>query len=109
MNLQDFIKNTLISIQDGLHSANLEIAQKKGKTLGKDISAAFCLEPNERDKKEGYIIFDVAVSVSSESQNSGGGKVNVVIAKLGSKVGGSSKEEQVSRIKFHVMPKTCIL
>ncbi len=104
MELSEFIKTTLVEIYDGINKANVEVANRHGKTLGKDMSALFCIEPHRRDSKEGYIIFDVAVSATQESTTSGGGGIKVVVAALGGELSNATTQEQTSRIKFHVMP-----
>ena len=72
MELQEFIKNTLVSIKNGVRDANLEFAKQEGKTLGKDFGALFVLESSS-GKGQDYITFDVAVIVSQESKNLAGG------------------------------------
>jgi hypothetical protein len=104
MELDQFIKNTLLSISKGLRETNLEIAKRDGKTLGVDAAAAYMLESHNRDSKEGYITFDVAVTVSSETKKSGGGGIKIAVASIGGEVSNSGTQEHVSRIKFHVLP-----
>jgi len=104
MELQEFIKNTLVSIKNGLREANEEFARQEGKTLGKDFTSLFVMEPHNREKGEGYITFDVAVTVSQESKKSGGGGLKIAVASLGGEVGGVKSQEHVSRIKFHIIP-----
>ncbi|HPC37602.1 MAG TPA: hypothetical protein PKX03_02000 [Candidatus Paceibacterota bacterium] len=104
MELQEFIKNTLVSIGNGLHEANEEFAKQKGKKLGEDFTALFVMEPFNREKGEGYITFDVAVTVSQESKKSGGGGLKIAVASLGGEVGDVKSQEYISRIKFHILP-----
>lgn len=101
MELETFIKETLVSIKNGLRNANLEIAKGEGKELGKDIEAAFIFIPDEKD---GSIVFDVAVTVSSESKKEGGGGIKIAIARLGADISEASTLQHVSRIKFSVKP-----
>lgn len=108
MELQEFIKNTLVSIYNGLHGANEEFAKQQGKTLGQDFRALFTMEPFNRDKGQGYITFDVAVTVSQESKRAGGGGFKIAVANLGGEKGEIKSQEYVSRIKFHIMPSQYI-
>jgi len=107
MELQEFIKNTLVSIKNGVHEANLAFAKQEGKTLGQDFSALFVVD-SSRDKGQNYISFDVAVTVSEESKKSGGGKLNIQVASLGGEIGDVKSQEHISRIKFHVIPHITI-
>lgn len=104
MELQEFIKNTLISIKNGLREANEEFARQEGKTLGKDFESLFVMEPLNRDKKEGYITFDVAVTVSQKSKKFGGGELKIVVASLSGKFDNIKSQEYISRIKFNIIP-----
>lgn len=104
MQLNDFIQKTLLDIYTGLRETNLAIAKAEGKTLGKDISAAFAMDPHKQEAKDGGVMFDVAVTVGKESKEAGGGKINVVVATLGADTQGSDKTEVISRIKFRVLP-----
>ncbi len=103
MELQEFIKNTLVGIKNGVNDANKEFAKQEGKELGKDFSALFVLEGLNRGK-EGYVSFDVAVTVNSENIKSGGGGINVAALNLGGKVDSSLSQEHISRIKFNILP-----
>jgi len=107
MELQEFIKNTLVSIKNGIHHANLEFAKQEGKTLGENFGAQFVLETS-RDKTQNYVTFDVAVTVSQESKKSGGGGIKMYVASLGGEVGDVKSQEHVSRIKFHIIPHITI-
>lgn len=107
MELQEFIKNTLVSIKNGIHDANLEFAKQEGKTLGGDFGAQFVLETS-RDKAQNYITFDVAVTVNQESKKSGGGGIKIAIVSLGGEVGDIKSQEHISRIKFHIIPHITI-
>lgn len=94
----------MVNIKNGLHEANLEFAKQEGKTLGKDISSFFVMEPHHREKGQGYITFDVAVTASHESKKSGGGGLKIAVASLGGEVGDIKSQEHISRIKFHIIP-----
>lgn len=107
MELEEFVKNTLVSITKGLQEANKELSELEGKTQGQDATCKFVLEPNKREK-EGYVAFDVAVTVNQETQKSGGGKIKIAIASFGGEVDSVNTQAYLSRIKFHVMPNQYI-
>ncbi|MDP3792260.1 MAG: hypothetical protein Q8Q89_00880 [bacterium] len=104
MELEEFIKNTLISIRNGVHGANEELAKTEGKKLGEDATAVFVLGLHSGDKKEEYIAFDVAVTVSSETKKGGGGVIKVLGLSVGGEMDNIGAQEHVSRIKFHILP-----
>ena len=104
MELQEFIKNTLVSIKNGVHEANVEFAKQEGKILGNDFASIFVLEPNQREKGQGYITFDLAVTVSQESKTTGGAGIKIAVVQLGGEVDDIKSQESISRIKFHVIP-----
>lgn len=51
MNLEDFIKNTLVGIKNGIFSANQELAKQENKEYGKDFSSQFVLIPENQGKE----------------------------------------------------------
>ena len=108
MELEEFIKTTLVNIRNGIRQTNLELAKQEGKTLGQDFSSVFVMEPHNRDKGQGYITFDLAVTVSQETKKSGGGGIKIAIASLGGEVGDAESQEHVSRIKFHIIPNSYV-
>lgn len=108
MELKDFIKKTLVDIKEGIHEANIELVEKQGKKLGVDASALFGIEANNREKTHGYISFDIAVTVAEETKKGGGGKIKVAVADLGGEAEKTASQENVSRIKFYVIPHTYI-
>ena len=103
MELEEFIKNTLVSIANGLHGANEELNKEKG-----GESVRFAIEPFQREKAQGYISFDVAVTVSQETIKSGGGKIKIAIVNLGGEIDSAGVQEHVSRIKFNIIPQVYI-
>lgn len=101
MELEQFIKQTLLGIRGGLKSANKVIL---GDKYGVDASP-FVLEPStyNRDKKEnGFVTFDIAVTVSEETKGTGGAEIKIYVASLGGKTEGISTERHVSKIAFSV-------
>ncbi len=104
MDLQEFIKNTLVNIKNGIHDANVEFAKQEGKELGKDFTSIFVMEPNNKDKGQGYITFDVAVTVSQENNAKGGAGIKIAVANLGGDLSSTTSQENITRIKFHIIP-----
>lgn len=100
MELEEFIKNTLLGIRNGLHNANIEIAKLEGGVLGKDQPALFQIESHGGQGGKSYINFDIAVTVSKEDQKIGGGKVHVAVINAGGEISNIEKQEYISRIKF---------
>jgi len=108
MELEEFIKNSLVNIASGIRGANEEIAKREGKTLGKDISAAFGIEPHNRDKAYRYINFDVAVVANNENTKSGNGGIKVASIGVGGEISDVTHQGHFSRIQFHIIPNTYI-
>ncbi|MEA2113333.1 MAG: hypothetical protein U9P63_01585 [Patescibacteria group bacterium] len=101
MELEEFIKKTLVSIASGLKSTNEEL-----KKSYKSDKITYMIEPSiwHRDKnsERGFISFDVAVTVSKESKKSGKGGLKIYVADLGGEKGSKISENSVSRIKFYI-------
>ncbi len=91
MKLNDFIKETLVSIHTGLKNANTELRNNGG---GYNMTYG----------KEGEISFDIAVTVSKENKTEGGGGINVYALRIDGEVENKTLAESVSRIKFKVRP-----
>lgn len=104
MELEEFISKTLVDIKNGVSNANDILAKAEGKTRGVDANLYFAIEPHGREKKEGYINFDIAVTVSKETATSGGGGIKIAVASLGGELSETGSEQSISRIKFHVLP-----
>lgn len=104
MELKYFIKNTLISIKEGVHGANEQLAIAEGKKLGEDFGASYVLQHT----KDNAIDFDVAVTINNEEKNSleGGGGINISVMSLKGEKGSEKNqtETNVTRIKFSIIP-----
>lgn len=97
MDLEEFVKNTLVSITKGVFGANKELSKSDFKT------EQFSLVPY-KDKEHGVISFDVAVVVSKESKKSGKGTFKIAILDAGGGKANRDIEEKVSHIKFNIIP-----
>ena len=104
MELDKFIEETLINIQRGIKNANIKIAKDEGKQERTNGEMQYMLNGPQQGRKDG-IVFDVAVTVTSEKSTDGGGKINVAsVVSLGGGKSVSGSEEHVSRIKFEIDP-----
>lgn len=104
MELEEFIKNTLINIAHGLGHANLELAKAEGKTIGVDTTPKFMMNPTWGSREGNLISFDVAVTVSHENNKTGGGGIRIAVASLGGAIENASTQQHMSRIKFSMIP-----
>jgi len=106
MELQEFIKNTLISIKGGLREANEEFAKQDGKVLGKDATVEFVMwhDSGTSGKRNNAIDFDVAVTVNQTTDGKVGAGIKIAVVNIGSEIGTSGATEHASRIKFSIYP-----
>ena len=95
MELETFITTTLISIKNGIIKAN--------KKLNPD-QRSFYIDST----KDGAIKFDIAVVISKEANNKGGGKITIPFINLGGEKNNKDNQEHTSRIKFEVCPAITI-
>jgi len=109
MNLQEFIKETLLQILRGIGDAKREFH-----SLGTDLGAIGPMFRRVGDFNEDdieHVEFDVAVTVSESKEGSGAGKLNVAMLSMGGDKKHAHGTETVSRVKFKVPiipPKTPI-
>ena len=95
MELEEFIKTTLISIKNGVHSANKEL-EKNGADR-----PAYLLMTGEA-KEGGSIEFDVAVTATHEKDRGGKASIRIYVAEIGRRVEEKNIQESISRIKFKI-------
>lgn len=102
MDLDSFIKETLIQIAKGIKAANEELADDRKKPDGSDPPKLFLLSPGNKQEQGNGVHFDVAVTSEKAGEGKGGAKFKlaVVEAELGG--GNKTSEQTVSRIKFSV-------
>lgn len=91
MELDEFIKNTLVCIKNGVRNANKEFGE----------SPYFCIYGSTKD---GNIYFDIAVTVSEQKGETGGGSIKIAVVDVGGKISSENHQEQTSRIKFSITP-----
>lgn len=104
MELDRFIEETLMSIQKGIKNANIKIAKEEGEAVRTNGAMQYIIDSNRSGEKDRGIVFDVAITVTSERSKGGAGKVSVVGFSLGGGKNTIASEENVSRIKFKVDP-----
>jgi hypothetical protein len=91
MDLADFISTTLISIRQGIKTANAE-TQGNFKIFSEDKA----------------IKFDIAVEIAKESTGEKGGKLKIHVAEVGIERNSKTTESAISRINFIVGLNTSI-
>ena len=94
MELEEFIKDTLVGIRNGVRLANDNL-----KTSGED-NRIFQLENSSI--KETYVNFDVAVTATHETNKSGSGGIRIRVVDIGGGKEVKTAQESVSRIKFAI-------
>lgn len=104
MELDTFIKETLVGIQKGVKEANIAIAASEGTAVRTNGEMQYMVNANRGGEKDGGVSFDVAVTVTSEKSVEGEGKISVVGIALGGGKSSAATEQNVSRIKFKVEP-----
>jgi hypothetical protein len=104
MELDTFIKETLMGIQKGIKEANIAIAEKEGTDVRTNGAMQYQMEQNRAGGKDGGVVFDVAVTITSEKSTEGAGKISVVGLSLGGEKNATATEQNVSRIKFKIDP-----
>ena len=102
MELDAFIKETLVQISSGIEQANQELAPGRVKEDGTPLPKLYLLPPGALKEQGNGVHFDVAITSRMEDEGKGGAKVKlaVVEADLGGKI--KTSEQAVSRIQFSV-------
>jgi hypothetical protein len=103
MKLEEFISNTLISITNGIQSANKITNVGESKVL-------FVMEPSReyKDRSDGCIKFDVAVTTSKADSSKGGGQIIIWSVGIGGEKKSDISDQIVSRIKFNITPDSTV-
>ncbi len=95
MELEEFISKTLTSIYKGVKSANKEISKNY-----------FYIEAasNHKDRSDGYIKFDVAVTATTAEESKGAAGIRVWSIGVNGEKETMLTDQVVSRIKFGIAP-----
>ena len=97
MRLDEFIKNTLVGISNGVFEANKEITGSE-KLQG---NLPFILY-RYHESKSSSIDFDIAITVKAEGGGKAAGKFRLFVVDADLQGGGGISKENVSRVKFSV-------
>jgi len=102
MDLNEFIKDTLVQISRGIESANNDLGSERKKPDGSDLPKLFLLSPGQNKEQGEGVHFDVAVTSKSDKSGKGGAKfkLSVIEADIGGDI--ASSHQSVSRVSFSV-------
>ena len=99
MELEEFISKTLTSITRGIKIVN----------KNEDSRNLFQLEPvNWKEKSDGTIKFDIAVTAKKGGSKKGSGGILVLSLGLTGSKEATASSETVSRIKFNIAPASIV-
>lgn len=79
MDLENFIKETLIQISKGVTAANDQLAPTRKKQDGTDLPKLFLLPPGNRQDQGHGVHFDVAITTQTTDGGSGRAKVRLAV------------------------------
>lgn len=74
MELEDFIKETLIQISNGIHNAREDLKPSRAKEDGSELPKLFLLSPGKKQEQGNGIHFDVAITTKTTDEGAGGAK-----------------------------------
>ena len=102
MQLDEYIKETLVQITKGVKDASDEIT-KMGGTVNpaKEHQIAYS-EPFHSNADAQIIKFDVAIQVKDSSSKEGSGKAKLSVISFGGKLTNTDETHAVHRVKFDV-------
>ena len=102
MELDAFIKETLVQISNGIQSANEQLSPSRVKEDGTELPKLFLLSPGRKQEQGNGVHFDVAITTQTVDEGKGGAKVKLAVfeADLSGKL--KSSDQTVSRIQFSV-------
>lgn len=105
MNLQDFLKETLVQISRGVEEAQKELADTGGRVNpALSTSQGLLQQKGELVTRQGKLVynveFDVAVTVSDESGTKAGAGISVAALGAGAQTSDNYTASKMSRIQF---------
>ena len=103
MELDDFVKETLLGISRGVKSA-MDVLPSIDSSASVNPTFQHSLRAKPQD-----VAFDIAVTAASAKEGSTGGGLKIVVAEFGGKGAMATSEERVNRVRFTVplaMPHT---
>jgi hypothetical protein len=108
MDLQEFIKETLLQIENGVREANKSLNETGAYVANTEFvyydgcGYSFVRE-NDEYRKVTFIDFDVAVAVNQVSETNTGGHIKVMdYIQLGREHSKKGENQVVNRIKFQI-------
>ena len=101
MDIETFVKQSLVAIAAGIKGANQQMNKE-----APQARTYFLLGANREAQT---LDFDIAVTATKEGGGGGGGKINVAIAEVSLDGKGKVTHESASRIKFSVKVEAGIL
>lgn len=99
MELKEFVKNTLLSITDGVYEAS-DLLQTKD--YNKKLKRFFTINEHE-SRGNSFIHFDVAVTVQEELKSKGDAEGKLIVLSVNLQGEASHSEEKLSRVQFKVL------
>ena len=101
MNLQEFVRESLLELSAGISEANIETRKRATSDAFKEATR-FIIRGSHLGQPGSLIDFDIALTLTKEAQAGGGGRLNISVVDLGGGRETSQSDERVSRIKFSV-------
>jgi hypothetical protein len=107
MDLKEFVRNSIVSIVEGIAAAQQEVAAKGARLNPADHSLysdkrAILEVSNRRYAHIDELEFDIAVTTGATTGTEGGAGIRVLGVDLGAKMEGATNDQRVSRIHFRV-------
>jgi hypothetical protein len=99
MDLETFVKQSLLEITNGLKKANERIKKDFGPA---DLPSTFLLKSGNNAELGQGIQFDVAVTTSLHGKGSAGAGLKLSVVQIGLGGEAAASSEQISRIRFIV-------
>jgi hypothetical protein len=102
MELESFIKESLVQISNGIQQANKVLEPQRVKEDGSQLPKLYLLPPGTNKEHGSGVHFDIAVTTQTSDEGKGGAKVKLAVVEAG--IGGKIKtsEQAISRIQFSV-------
>src|SRR5262245_51389910 len=102
MKLQEFVKESLLAIVQGVVEAQRELPELIGPEVDKPEDAANPMFETTTGHLAQMVKFDVAVTTEDSTSGDAGGQIKILALSVGAKGLISNAERTVSRIQFEV-------
>jgi hypothetical protein len=109
MELEDFIRSSVLQIMGGIKAAQSEWDTSHG-SGGGVINPAW-EGPDDFINRVQEVKFDIAVTVTGKNESGGGGGIKVIALDVSGKTSHSTENSTVSRIAFSIpiLPSTTVI